>query len=384
MAKILHPFRFLQAGLLPAFWHIMAQSRHLTGHLLHSDTMGRVLAQIVLALAMPLCASAVETCFTAPEMRGNTRQVLEAAGRFYFDLVAQGNLQALRHNSMPSVAGDFAAIEAVAQQYRSALSGVQPALRASYLLETDGNLTGPRANFYCGAYRTPDWVGFFLTGLEAGRYAIVILDVPAASHPFTFSVVLQQEWASVVGNTSIRNKPESWRLAGLYIKPAQTLGHNSDWFIEQARAYKTKGQNRNAWFYYLAARDLLAPLPFMGTPALDRLFDEQQQVQPSELPNQLPAELSNAKPMALPAAGRTFKITSVFAVPGDEGLLLVVKYEAENVADPTKTDAANQALSRAFLTRYPEYKQGFAGIVTRAVEPSGKDFGSLLLMKDVK
>ncbi|MGH9651459.1 MAG: hypothetical protein ACRD3I_13450, partial [Terriglobales bacterium] len=181
---------------------------------------------------------------------------------------------------------------------------------------------------------------------------------------------------SVVGNTAVSNKPESWRLAGLYIKSVHTLGHNSDWFIEQARAYKARDQNRNAWFYYLAARDLLAPLPFMGTPSLDGLFDEQQQIQPAELPYE--------RPITFPAGGRTFKITSIFAVPGEDGLLLVVKYEAENIADTAKTDAANQALGRAFLTRYPEYKQAFAGIVARAVEPSGKDFGSLLMMKDVK
>jgi hypothetical protein len=338
--------------------------------------MPRAAAQIALILTLLLPASAAESCFTASEMRGNTREVVEAAARFRFNLVVQGNMAALRQNTMPGVARDFAAIESAAQQHRAELSGVQPMVRASYLLETDGNLTEARANFYCGVYRTADWVGFFIPGLEAGRYAIVIFDVPAATGPLTFSVVLQQEWASVVGNTGISNKPESWRLAGLYIKPAQTLAHNSDWFIEQARAYKAKGQNRNAWFYYQAARDLLAPVPFMGTPRLDTLMDEQQQVGPAELPYE--------KPLTLAAAGRTFRITNVFAVPADQGLLLVVKYEAENVADAAKTDAANQALSRAFLTRYPEYRQGFAGIVARAVEPSGKDFGSLLLMKDVK
>lgn len=334
-------------------------------------------AQIALLLpAVVLSCRAAETCFAGPEMRGNTRQVVEAAGRFYYGLVAQGNLAALRHNSMPSVVRDFAAVEAAVEQHRAALAGVQPTVRASYLLETDGNLADGRANFYCGVYRTPEWVGFFLSGLEAGRYAVVLFDVPSATEPQTFSVVLQQEWAAVVGNTGTSNQPESWRLAGLYIKSAHTLGHGAEWFMDQARAYKNKGQNRNAWFYYLAARDLLAPLPFMGTPTLDALLDEQNQVRPAELPY--------GKPLTLPAAGRMFKITDVFAVPGNEGLLLVVKYEAENVADTAKADAANQALSRAFLTRYPEYRQGFAGIVARAVEPSGKDFGSLVLMKDVK
>ncbi|MGH9533121.1 MAG: hypothetical protein ACRD2Q_12085 [Terriglobales bacterium] len=338
--------------------------------------MPRAAAQVALILALMLPASAAETCFSAREMQGNTRAVLEAAARFHYDLFVKGNSAVLRQNAMPAMAREFAAIELAVRQHSAKLAGVLPTVRASYLLETDGNQPEGRANFYCGAYRTPEWVGFFLSSIEAGRYAIVIFDVAATSGPMTFSVVLQQEWASVAGNTAVSNKPESWRLAGLYIKPAQTLGHNSDWFLQQARGYKTKQQNRNAWFYYLTARDLLAPLPFMGTPTLDALFDEQKQVQPAELPYE--------KPLTLPAAGRTFRITSVFAVPGDEGLLLVLKYEAESVADNAKADAANQALSRAFLTRYPEYKQAFAGIVARGVEPSGKDFGSLLMMKDVK
>ena len=338
--------------------------------------MTRAVVQIALLLALMLPARAVETCFSAGEMQGNTREDIEAAARFNYDLFAKGNAAGLQQRSTPAMARESAAVETAVRQHSAKLAGVEPTVRASYLLETDGNQPDGRANFYCGAYRTPEWVGFFLSSIEAGHYAIVIFDVPAVGGPMTLSTVLQQELASGVGNTPVRNRPESWRLAGLYVKPAHSLGHNSDWFIEQARAYKAKQQNRNAWFYYLAARDLLAPVPFMGTPTLDALFDEQQQVQPAELPY--------VRPLALPAAGRIFKITSVFAVPGEEGLLLVLKYEAENIADATKTDTANQALSRAFVTRYPEYKQAFAGIVTRAVEPSGKDFGSLLMMKDVK
>lgn len=338
--------------------------------------MRRSVLQIVFLLAAMLTASATETCFSAAEMQDNTREAIEAAARFNYDLFANGNASGLRLRSTAAMARESAAIEAAVRQHSAKLAGVQPTVRASYLLETDGNQPDGRANFYCGAYRTPQWVGFFLSTMEAGRYAIVIFDVAAAGGPMTLSLVLQQEKATGMGNTVVSNKPESWWVAGLYVKPGQTLGHSADWYIEQARAYKQKQQNRNAWFHYLMARDLLAPLPFMGTPTLDALYDEQQQVQPAELPYE--------RPLTLPAAGRTFKITNVFAVPGDEGLLLVLKYEAENIADSTKTDAANLALSRAFLTRYPEYKQAFAGIVARAVEPSGKDFGSLLKMKDVK
>jgi hypothetical protein len=36
------------------------------------------------------------------------------------------------------------------------------------------------------------------------------------------------------------------------------------------------------------------------------------------------------------------------------------------------------------VTKFPELKDAFEGIICRAVEPSGKDYGSLMPMKDIK
>ncbi len=54
--------------------------------------------------------------------------------------------------------------------------------------------------------------------------------------------------------------------------------------LARAREYKTKGQLHNAWFYYLEARSLISPLPFMSTLATDKLSDESQSLQPADLP----------------------------------------------------------------------------------------------------
>jgi hypothetical protein len=39
---------------------------------------------------------------------------------------------------------------------------------------------------------------------------------------------------------------------------------------------------------------------------------------------------------------------------------------------------------KALLAKYPQCRDAFGGIVVRAVEPSGKDYGSMLPMKDIK
>ena len=63
---------------------------------------------------------------------------------------------------------------------------------------------------------------------------------------------------------------------------------------------------------------------------------------------------------------------------------LVVKYQSPDMSDTGRTFQDNLAVMKALLAKYPEFRDGFAGIVVRAVEPSGKDYGSMLPMKDIK
>jgi hypothetical protein len=63
---------------------------------------------------------------------------------------------------------------------------------------------------------------------------------------------------------------------------------------------------------------------------------------------------------------------------------LVVKYQAADVSDTARTFKENAAVIKALVAKYPELREAFAGVVARAVEPSGRDYGSLLAMKDIK
>ncbi len=63
---------------------------------------------------------------------------------------------------------------------------------------------------------------------------------------------------------------------------------------------------------------------------------------------------------------------------------LVVKYDSSDVSDTTKTFQDNMAVMKALVTKFPELRDAFSGVVARAVEPSGRDYGSLLSMKDIK
>jgi hypothetical protein len=296
-------------------------------------------------------------------MDASTRAALVNTGQKYFNFASQGNVASLRQNAIPSLAANFAGIESAVIENKPALSGGSATPRSPFLLKAEGAKPLERAEFLCGVFgaqgQTANSAEFVIPNLPPGNYGIVTLDV-AAQKPSTVTFVLQQQGTD-------------WKLGGFFAKPSQVSGHDGNWFLQQARSYKAKGQNRIAWFYYLEARELLVPVSFMYTQSTDKAYDEMQTVKPSDLP-----------PFDLSGAGKTYKVMDMFPVVVGSDLDLVVKYQSASVSDTGQTFQENMAVMKALLTRYPELRDAFAGIVARATEPSGKDYGSLMAMKDIK
>jgi hypothetical protein len=271
----------------------------------------------------------------------------------------------LKQAAIASLAANFGNIEAVVVDQRPAYAGAEASVRAAYLLEASGTAPLASAEFLCGVWATPSWATFALHNLPPGRYGVVIQDVSTSKGQYALTLVLKQEGGA-------------WKLAGYYSKPTEIGGHDGQWFLSKAREYKAKGANHNAWFYYLTAWDLMAPVDFMGTRALDKLSDEMQSVRPAGLP-------ASDHPMALAASGgRSYQVIYLSALPVDNHLDLLVKYRMPDVSNTQQMFDANVAVIRAIVGRYPEFRDAFAGVVARATEPSGRDYGTLLAMKDVK
>jgi hypothetical protein len=309
-----------------------------------------------------------QTCSTGSELSPTVRSSLESTARQYFNMAAQGDVFNLKQNAIPAIANDFGGIERAVVDNRAGLSGGQPTIRNSYVLDAPGTAPIPSAEFFCGVFgaqgQTNNSAGFRIPNLPPGKYAVVIMDVNGTAGPYMLTQVLQE----VNG---------AWKLAGFYAKPTQIDGHNADWFVNQARAYKAKGQNHDAWFYFLQARELAAPVPFMSTLQLDRLYDEAQQVMPTDLPVNGPVDFTGPD-------GQTWKLTQVFTVVVNGKLNLVAKYQAPDISDTAKALQGNIALMKALVAKYPEYREAFDAVVARAVAPSGQDYGTLLAMKDIK
>jgi len=322
---------------------------------------------IALLTFLPLQVGA-QTCQTANDMDPAVRTAITNAGQRYFDMAVKGDTASLRQNAIPSLASDFSGVQNTIKDHQPDLAGAQPNVKSSFLLNADDAAPNQRTEFYCGVFgkngQTANSAAFYLENLPAGKYAIVLIDANSAKGRTMFSEVLQQ-----IGN--------DWKLGGLYIKFAQVAGHDSDWFVAQARQFKVKGQMHNAWFYYLEARSLISPLPFMSTLATDKLYDESQPLQPSDLP-------ASGKSATLASPTSTYKLTAVFPEVVGSDLDLIVRYESANVSNSNVAYQDNVNVMKALVTRYPEVRDAFAAVVARAVDASGRDYGTLLAMKDIK
>jgi len=305
-----------------------------------------------------------QICFNGPELDAATRNAIESAARKYLDMSVHGDVAGLKANAIPAISGDFSAIERAVVTNKESLAGGDAAITGTYLLDaSQAKATLARADFYCGIYNSQDRIGFFIPNLPPGRYAIVFQKIGGKT-PATLTLILQE----MAG---------AWKLAGYYPRLDSIDGHDGPWYLSKAREFKAKGQAHNAWFYYLTAWDLMAPVNFMSTPQLDKVADEMQAARPGDLP-------SNGSFLDLSAGGKVFKVSEVTPVPIDNNLYLRMVYVTPDAANSRVASQNNMAAIQALVAKYPEVREAFYAVVARAVDDSGHDFASVLPMKDVK
>lgn len=338
--------------------------------------LGRYLRGSVAFAGLSLCSALVcwtqsavaQSCQTSSELEDATRTAVTTSGQRYFDMAAKGDTASMKQNAIASLSADFSGIENTIKEHQQDLAGAQATVNAVYMLVVDGTAPLPSAEFYCGVFgkkgQTSGSAVFTLDNLQPGKYAVVILDSSTAEYRTNFSLVLEQAGTD-------------WKLGGLYIKPTLVAGHDSDWFAARAREYKAKGQMHNAWLFFVQARSLVSPLPFMSTLTTDKLYDESQGVQPADVP-------TGGKTADLAAGAAAYKLSAIFPQAVGSDLDLIVKYQASDVSNTTQAYQSNVAVIKALVAKYPETREAFAGVVARAVDPSGRDYGTLLAMKDVK
>jgi hypothetical protein len=317
-------------------------------------------------LSSPIFA---QTCLTSDEIDPSTRSGIQSTAERYFDMISRGDTATLQQNAIPSLATNFSGIESTIKEAQPNLAGSHATARPPFELKAEGTAPLARAEFLCGIFNasgpTANSAEFVIPNLPPGTYAVEVLDVSGPKSAYTVAFVLQQEGTN-------------WKLGGLFLRPAQIKGHDSKWFFDQANALKSKGANLSAWLYYLEGRELAIAVPFMETQATDKLYQQEANFKPADAP------AGNSTSDLIAPGGKTYKLTQIFPLAVGQDFDVVVKYQTPSVADTGAAFQENMAVMKALLVKYPELRTAFDGIVARGAEPSGKDYGTMMPMKDLK
>jgi len=203
--------------------------------------------------------------------------------------------------------------------------------------------------------------------IPPGKYAVTVLHGTGVDSPQSVTFILAKEGAA----------GGPWKLAGAFIHPLTSAGHDGVWYWSQARVFAQKKQNWNSYFYYQTAAALLTPVYFFSSPNLDKLLKEQGAIAPGGLPG------SN-QPMLLSGGGQNFEIQDMHTDSSLGGLDLVIEYKAGDTSDPVASRTRNVDLMKAMLTQHPELREGFHGLWAYAKAPNEQPFANELPMGQIQ
>ena len=262
------------------------------------------------------------TCTMQAELSAADRDALAAAGTRLAVAVTGQDLASLKASLLPAEASEWDSLSATVQQSQTLLQGGQVTIRDVFLLDASAQKAPADTQFFCSNASGSLTITVFMRELPPGRYAVVLADAVGA--PLAGQLGLIMAW---------NQSSSSWMLAGLTIRPGTFDGHDGVWYWTRARSIAADDP-WSAWYLYDAAHYLLLPVNFMSSPNLEKLQQEQSQINPDPL---------KALPLSIPDGDRTWKIVGVAF---DASLLvpdLSIAYESTGVTDPAalRTEATS-------------------------------------------
>lgn len=321
-----------------------------------------LLIPLLLGVLALLPEARAASCTTQAQMTAAERSSLVTAARAFLSDVQSGNVQAIRANTLPSVAADFSGIQQSVQYLAPIVQPSTITVDDLYLLDASTDPPNePQTDFFCGS----PVVGFDFNGLPPGTYALAIVHATGVKQPQQVTLILAKS-------------PENrWLLAGFFDKPMVLAGHDGAWYWIAARRYAQSNADWAAKFYYRIATYLLDPVDFLASSNLEKLRHESDGIH-AELP-------AASKPLNVDVHGALFRVTSVDTTTEFGPLDLDVHY----TPDPSQTaelrypaNARKQVtdLMTALIALHPDLQQAFHGMWLHADEGNASLFALELPM----
>jgi hypothetical protein len=296
----------------------------------------------LLAVAILFCVPAgsqAATCTAQAELSPQDRADLTAVGGRLSQAVVQQDLTTLQSALLPAETAEWNGIRGAVEQAAPLVKGGQLQLRNLYLLDASSMTAAADTQFFCSNTSGSLTVSITMHALPPGRYAVVLADAAGAPLGGQLGIILAWDGSS-------------WRLAGVSARQGIFDGHDGVWYWSRARGL-AKVDPWSAWYSYDAARYLLLPVDYLSSPNLDKLQQEQTQIQSSP---------QDAFPYSLPDGDRTWKIDAVLLDSSLHQADLALVYESTGVTDPAALRTEAIAVFSAFLKAQPGIRQNFHGL----------------------
>ena len=314
----------------------------------------------LLGAAVP-CAHAV-SCTVGSALPGEARSALFDAGHQLGGAILRGDTAALKAAAAPAAESSFSGIAATVGALAPNLAGATLTVNNIYALDaSDLAGTGDDVQFFCSVPGSPLLVTVTLSELPKGQFALEILHATGVKAPQQFALILQNAGTAAVTR---------WQLAGFFARPLLMDGHDSDWFWQQGRTLKAKGQLFSAFLYEDAAAYLARPADLYTSNNLGRLSRDMASVEPAGLPGNKAMTVSAGEGVD----EKSFAVTALRADGTLGALDLRVDTKVDSVADPVAARKDALTLMAALLKQHPELRSNFHGVWVYESTASGQSF----------
>ena len=295
--------------------------------------------------AAPIAAAA--TCTTQAEMTAQDRDMLSSVALHLAAAVGQQDYGTLQTGLLPAEAPSWSGIRDAAEQAAPLLTGGQLQVRNLYLMDASMQPAPADTQFFCSDSTGALNVTITMRSLPPGRYALALADAVGAKLAGQIGIILGFDGAN-----------GGWKLAGLAAHQGVFDGHDGVWYWSRGRAL-AHTDPWSAWYSYDAARYLLIPVSFLSSPNLQKLDQEQEQIQPSP---------EKAFPLSLQQGDRTWKVDAIELDPSLHEPDLAVAYESTGVTDPAALRTEATSVMSALLKAQPGLRANFHGLWAYAVK----------------
>lgn len=334
-----------------------------------SAVLRAALPALALLAGLTGMAAQADTCTTQSQMNQTQRDQLAQAAKAIVADVQNGDIQAMRSATLPSVAADFAGIANSAQALKPQIQQAGITVDDLFAFEATPAAQGSYGSqFFCSPPGSSMTVVLNFSTLPAGQYALAILHATGVPKPQQISLIMAQSAGG------------PWQLAGFFSKPLILAGQDGVWYWTHARQFAQAKEDWAAWFYYQIANYLVQPADFVSSPNLDKLHQEAQQAQPHNLPGQ--------QPITVNADGNTFQITRVDTSSDLGPLDFVIHYtpdpaEAAQLRDPITARKQVVGLMAGILAQHPGLRRAFHGLWVYADQGNTTAFALELPMDQI-